>query len=125
MIWATLITLAAGLVSQESDAAKRSAINRAYYGAFNEARRRLEARGVRIDDHRAHSQVWQILRDADGATSGTDERWREVGDLMGELRSLRIKADYVDEVPRLDRKAAEAVGLARRILVMLDELEFS
>jgi uncharacterized protein (UPF0332 family) len=125
MIWATLVTLACGLVAQESDAAKRSAINRAYYGAFNEARRRLEIRGVRIDDHRAHSQVCWTFKGAHGATSETGEKWRQVGHSIGELRSLRIAADYVDDVPRLDLKADEAVGLAQRILALLDELEFS
>jgi hypothetical protein len=125
MIWATLVTLAADLVAQESEAAKRSAISRAYYGAFNEARRRLEARGIGIDDHRAHSQVCRTFKDADGATSETHQKWQQVGDLMWGLRSLRIEADYVDGIHRLDRKAADAVALAQRILALLDELEFS
>jgi uncharacterized protein (UPF0332 family) len=125
MIWATLVTLAASLVVQESEAAKRSAINRAYYGVFNEARQRLEARGTRIDDHRAHSQVWRTFKDADGAIAETHEKWRQIGDLIGALRSLRNEADYVDEVPQLDRKAADAVGIAQRTLVLLDQLEFS
>ena len=125
MIWATLVTLAAGLLAQRSEAAKRSAINRAYYGVFNEARRRLEARGIRIDDHRAHSQVLQAFRDADGVACAKDEKWQKVGDLMGELRSLRIAADYLDNVPLLDRKAADAVDIAWRLLALLDELEVS
>lgn len=125
MIWATLVTLAAGLVEHESEAAKRSAISRAYYGAFNEARRRLEAHSIRVDDHRAHSQVCRTFKDADGATPGTHQMWQQVGDLMWGLRSLRIEADYVDGIHRLDRKAADAVGIAQRILTLLDELEFS
>jgi uncharacterized protein (UPF0332 family) len=125
MIWATLVTLAADLVAQESEAAKRSAISRAYYGAFNDARRRLEARGIGIDDRRAHSQVCRTFKDADGATSETYPRWQQVGDLMWELRSLRIEADYVDGVPRLNQKAADAVKIAQRTLALLDELEFS
>jgi uncharacterized protein (UPF0332 family) len=125
MIWATLVTFAAELVGQESEAAKRSAISRAYYGVFNEARGRLEARGIRIDDHRAHSQVCRTFKNADGATSETHQKWQQVGDLMWEVRSLRILADYVDDVPRIDLRAADAVGIAQRILALLDELEFS
>lgn len=125
MIWATLVTLAAALVEQESEAAKRSAISRAYYGAFNEARRRLAAHGIRVADHRAHSQVCRTFKDADAATPETHQKWQQVGDLMWELRSQRIEADYVDGIHRLDRKAADAVGVAHRILALLDELEFS
>ena len=125
MIWAGLVAIADDLVGRESEAAKRSAINRAYYGVFNVARRLLEAHGIQIDDHRAHSQVSRAFKDADGTTPAADEKWQRVGDWMGELRTLRIQADYVDDVPRLDRKAAEAVEIARRTLLLLDELEFS
>ncbi|MGH2938711.1 MAG: hypothetical protein ACRDPE_11400 [Solirubrobacterales bacterium] len=125
MIWATLVPLAAGLVAQESEAAKRTAINRAYYGVFNEARRRLEAHGIRIDDHRAHGQVWLTFRDADGADSEADVKWQQVGVLGRALQTLRNQADYVDDVPWLDREAINAVGIAQRILPLLDELEFS
>jgi uncharacterized protein (UPF0332 family) len=125
MIWATLVPLAAGLVVQESEAAKRSAINRAYYGVFNEARRRLEAHGTRIDDHRAHSQVWLTLREADGTDVETGKKWQQVGVLGRALQTLRNQADYLDDVPWLDREAINAVGIAQCILALLDEREFN
>ncbi len=125
MIWGSLVAFAGFLVGQDSEAAKRSAASRAYYGAFNEARRRLEGNGIAIANHRAHDLVWRTFRDADRATPETDERWQMVGALGGTLRVLRIQADYADVVPGLDREAADAVAVARRILALLDELEFS
>jgi uncharacterized protein (UPF0332 family) len=125
MIWDSFIDLAGSLVGQESEAAKRSAVSRAYYGAFNAARRLLEAHGIPIDNHRAHDRVWRTFKDAGRATSETEKRWQMVGDLGGTLRVLRNQADYADLVPRLDREAEDAVVASRRILDLLDELEFS
>jgi uncharacterized protein (UPF0332 family) len=125
MKWAEFVVLASRLVEQESEGAKRSAASRAYYGAFNEARRLLEAHGVTIDNGRAHDRVWRAFRAGDRATAETRVSWRLVGELGGTLRVLRNHADYADAVQSLDRQAAEAVVSARRILVMLDELEFS
>jgi uncharacterized protein (UPF0332 family) len=125
LIWGSLIALAGSLVGQESEAAKRSAVSRAYYGAFNAARRLLEAHGIPVDNHRAHDRVWRTFKEAGRATSGTERRWQMVGDLGGALRVLRNQADYADVVPRLDREAADAVATAQRLLTLLDELEFN
>lgn len=48
-----------------------------------------------------------------------------MGTWIANLRGLRNQADYVDEVSSLDRKAEDAVEIAQRTLVLLDELEFS
>jgi hypothetical protein len=124
-MWAGYVTLAANLVDYEFESARRSAISRAYYGAFNSARRWLEANDVTIPDHRSHQEVWRTFRLAERAAPGTKEKWQAVGELGGQLRPLRNQADYVDVVPGLDRLAVRAVDSAERILALLDELEFS
>jgi hypothetical protein len=124
MIWGDYVVLAGSLAGSEFESAKRSAISRAYYGAFNAARRRLEAQGVPIENHRAHDQVWRAFRNAGPATDATRGRWRTVGELGGALRPLRNQADYADAVPELDREAGVAVATAERIIALLDELEF-
>jgi hypothetical protein len=123
MNWADLIALARELLRQESEAAKRSAIGRAYYGAFNLARRRLEAGGISIENRGAHKKVWRTFDLADQATPETRDAWQTVGDLGKGLSGLRNQADYADEVPGLDGQAVFAVDAAERILRLLDELE--
>jgi uncharacterized protein (UPF0332 family) len=124
-MWAGYVTLAANLVEYEFESARRSAISRAYYGAFNSARRWLEANGISIPDHRSHQEVWRTFRLAERAANGTKEKWQTVGELGGQLRPLRNQADYVDAVPGLDESAARAVDAAERILSLLDELEIN
>lgn len=124
MIWDSYLVLADDLVDQEFEAWKRSGISRAYYGAFNRARRWLEAHGMPVDNHRAHDRVWRTFRAAAHATSDTRTKWQMVGLSGGELFGLRNQADYADAMPRLDRQAIDAVASAVRIVALLDELEF-
>ncbi|HEY2053872.1 MAG TPA: hypothetical protein VGH14_08065 [Solirubrobacterales bacterium] len=112
------------MVEYKFEAAKRSAISRAYYGSFNVARRQLEEHGIPIENRRAHDQVWRTFRVRDRATFNTKEKWRTVGELGGALRALRNQADYADQVRMLDKQAVDAVDSAERIMVLLDELEF-
>jgi uncharacterized protein (UPF0332 family) len=124
MNWDEYVDLARDLVWRDSEASRRSAVSRAYYGAFNRARRWLGVKGLTIENHRAHDGVWRAFRDAEPATLETSGKWQEVGELGGGLRGLRNQADYADSVPRLDRQAVAAVNTATRIIDLLDELEF-
>jgi hypothetical protein len=125
MIWATFIALAGDLAGHASEASRRSAVSRAYYGAFNVSRRWLEESGIPIENRRAHGQVWRAFSLADRATPATRERWQAVGDLGGALRALRNQADYADLVPGLDDRAADAVDAAERILELLPQLDLA
>jgi hypothetical protein len=125
MIWLNYVVLAGDLVVLDSEAAKRSGVSCAYYGAFNYARRWLEARGTSIQRHRVHAQVWGSFRDADPTASADKERCQAVGELGGSLRLLRIEADYGDTMPELDGRAIDSVAIARRIIGLIDELELS
>jgi hypothetical protein len=123
MIWANYVVLAGSLVDHEFEASKRSAVSRAYYGAFNVARRWLEAHDMPIDNRGAHERVWRTFRAAHRATLETKEKWHMIGELGGELRALRNQVDYADVVPGLYGQAFDAVDTAERIIALLDELE--
>ncbi len=125
MTWSEYVVLARRLASFEFEAADRSAISRAYYGAFNSARRWLEVQVGPIADHRAHTLVWHAFADAERAALATKRDWEEVGDLGIALRQMRNLADYADSVARVDRQAARAVHFAERILGLLPELELA
>lgn len=125
MIWHSYVVLAEDLVGRDSEAAKRSAVSRAYYGAFNASRRWLETNGVTIENHPAHQQVWRTFGAAEQAASQCEGKWRLVGELGAGLRGLRNQADYADVIPVLDSRARGAVESAGRILYLLDQLEFS
>jgi hypothetical protein len=125
VIWPAYILLADVLAGHDSEAAKRSAVSRAYYGAFNPARRWLEANVGPIDRRATHRQVWDAFRKPHLASEESRNLWERVGELGDYLRTLRNQADYDDEMPDLARHAAEAVAGAERILTLLAELETS
>lgn len=123
MIWPEYIFLADDLATRGSEAAQRSAVSRAYYGAFNPARRWLEANVGPIDNRAAHRQVWDAFSAPDLASEDTLDKWEVVGEIGERLRALRNQADYDDDMLDLDRRAPEAVIRAERILALLTELK--
>jgi len=125
MIWVNYVLLAGILIGDDSESAKRSGVSRAYYGAFNLARRWLEAHDISIDNHRAHDRVWRAFKTAENAPPESRANWQAVGTLGGALRGFRNQVDYADVVPGLDKQAIYAVDSAERIVALLDELEFS
>jgi hypothetical protein len=125
VIWREYIVLAEGLAAQDSEASKRSAVSRAYYGAFNPAHHWLESHVGRIDRWATHKQVWDAFRSPDLASPGTLPKWEEVGQIGDSLRTLRNEADYDESMPGLDRHAPRSVADAERILSLLAELELA
>jgi hypothetical protein len=123
MNWGDYIVLGRGLVRHRSEAFKRSGVSRAYYGAFNLSRQWLEVNVTPIDNYKAHEQVWETFRAADGATPETEEMWRAVGALGNSLRRLRNQADYDAAVMGLEGESVRAIGSAERIVRLLRELE--
>jgi hypothetical protein len=121
--WDGYIALADNLAKRGSEVMDRTAVSRAYYGAFNLSRRWLEANGTRIDHHRAHRQVWDTFRVADRASAPTRDDWILVGNLGNSLRGFRNEVDYADLVLELDGRVIDAVEDARRILSLLPQLD--
>jgi hypothetical protein len=125
VIWTEYIALADELGHRDSEAARRSAVSCAYYGAFNLARRWLEGQIGPVDNRAVHRKVWDTFRQPDLATADTWTTWERIGELGDYLRALRNQADYDDTLPDLGRHATEAVAGARRILALLPELELA
>jgi len=125
VIWPEYVALADDLATRGSAAAQRSAVSRAYYGAFNPARRWLEARVGPIGTRAVHQRVWDAFSAPGLADESTRARWEVIGEIGERLRSLRNQADYDDDLPDLALRAPEAVIGARRILALLAELELA
>ncbi len=125
MNWREFITLARGLAGHHFEASQRSAISRAYYGAFNLSRRWLEMNVTPIDNRRAHEQVWETFRSGERANAVSLRKWKRIAELGSALRSLRNEADYAEFVVELDHRAPRAVDAAEQIIRLLGELELA
>ncbi len=101
---ADFIDFAAKIAATYSDAAScRSAVSRAYYGAFHLARSLLDRLGAR-PPRNANTHVFVQHRLANcGHTQGS-----EAGFLLADLYADRLNADY-----SLDKKQVESVTYAR------------
>jgi hypothetical protein len=125
MNWREFIALARGLAGHRFEGSQRSAVSRAYYGAFNLSRRWLELNVTPIDNRGAHEQVWQTFRSAQHANAASLKKWRRIAILGVSLRSLRNEADYDDVVIGLEDRAPRAVDAAEEIIWLLGELELA
>jgi uncharacterized protein (UPF0332 family) len=96
------------------EARLRSAISRAYYAAFLEARRFLRKRGTRITfSSKAHDDVINtLLNDA-------DPNYQSLGADLDLLRTLRRQADYGDSFTGLAVFTSNALKLAESIIKTL------
>jgi hypothetical protein len=125
MNWNDYIALGSALAGSDVEASDRSAISRAYYGAFNLSRRWLEWNVAPVHNRGAHERVWKTFINAAPANAATRPQWERVGDLGNSLRTLRNQADYADEVSALGREALAAVQIAEQIVRLLGELELA
>jgi uncharacterized protein (UPF0332 family) len=111
------VELAERLIEVTGPAEYRTAINRAYYGAYNEAAALLRALGCSLSetgkDHR-------FVRNRLHASGNRD--LRQAGVQLATLYSLRERADYVLSDAAIEQadSAAVALGAALRVLRLLD-----
>jgi len=83
------LTIADELAARTSAAARRTAISRAYYAAFNAGGQLLRACGFRVGKGAAaHGEVYRCL-----SNSG-DADLARVGSELNDLHSSRNRADY-------------------------------
>lgn len=92
-----------------SEAFHRSAVSRAYYGAFHLARGLLSGMGFSVGRNHAIPLRWLMVCDEENA--------REAAKLLTKLQGERIKADYDLATPRFRQRklAEELVSLAYEI----------
>jgi hypothetical protein len=120
--WEENLILARGLAKQPFEVTERAAVNLAYYGAFNLARRWLEANVTPIDNRGAHQQVWQTFRMADLAAAEIRGEWKLIGRLGDSLHQLRNQVAYDDQVEELESRTQPALSSAERIRLLLARL---
>jgi uncharacterized protein (UPF0332 family) len=121
--WSEYFNLAQELIGKTAtpagqEARQCSALSRAYYAAFCQARNHLR-------DKEGHSlpvggQVHAYVRDQ--FRNSFDPTRSQIGHDLNRLRIDRNKADYDDSVPRLVTMTTRDMTLAQRVLLMLSKL---
>ncbi|MGO9259745.1 MAG: DNA-binding protein [Bryobacteraceae bacterium] len=111
--WEDYLVLAKELSQRGNEAATRSAISRAYYAAYQAARRHPGSKNAMVTKSGSHGAVWKALRE-----SG-NRNWRKAGNQGKEILEYRGEADYDDSVPELTRKMYSIVRMAEEILRLL------
>ncbi|MBX3276441.1 MAG: hypothetical protein KF868_00425 [Acidobacteria bacterium] len=113
--WKEYFSLAEELSQRSDEAARRSAISRAYYSAFNVARAHAESQGWPIQTSRdSHKVVWDAFRSKGfGAVHLNGSR----------LRDKRRQADYEDNISRLPDLMDTALEEARKVFYYLGTIK--
>jgi len=89
--WNNYIALAKTLNAMANDSAKRSAVSRAYYGAFHRASDVLRSNGVQTfprDQRKSHAKIWNVYKES------AKKNCRRIGAQGGRLLNDRHDADY-------------------------------
>jgi len=117
--WHGYLDLADDLLSirLQDEAAQRSALSRAYYGAFGVAREYLLIkRGVAVAAFNVHYHVWTVFAQAPRGI----EQW--IAQEGNRLKRRRDLADYETNYATLAADAQRWVARARRLLAEIDGL---
>lgn len=98
-----------GGVGYSSEAARRSAVSRAYYSAFCWVRNYAEANlgFQKTGTHKDHGHLIEHLR---------KKRRVQLASRLDKLRKWRNACDYNDEVPDLDHFVKNAIGIAEKAI---------
>ena len=96
---------------------RRSAINRAYYGAYGVAHQALIVLECPIPQSAAGHDAVQIVLQLSG-----DPALEQAGRLLHHLYTWRVKADYryTNTLPEEARTVKDALGLAAKIIANVD-----
>lgn len=123
--WDNYLDLAKELfLTSSSDEAKlRSSISRAYYAAFNRARKYLKVQHYQVPrDYTAHEYVINQFRNSQKEDNKYWKDWRMIGSDLADLRERRNRADYDDILVNLPKKADFALKASQKIIDRLDKL---
>lgn len=118
--WTEYTRLAEELRTRGDEASLRSAISRAYYSVYHQARDYLLAEGIQLSKtDSSHKVVWNRYKGIGGASC------RAVG-LNGErLNDNRTQADYETELRNVESLVEETFKVAQFVLVYLDQCKSS
>jgi uncharacterized protein (UPF0332 family) len=117
--WTEYARLAEELRTRGDEASLRTAISRAYYSVYHQARDYLLAEGIPLSkSDSSHKVVWNGYRVIGGSC-------RSVGLNGDRLNDNRTKADYEDEVRNIELLVEESLKVAQNILVYLEQCKSS
>jgi len=121
--WSEYFNLAQELIGKTAtpagqEARQRSALSRAYYAAFCQARNHL--RDEEGHSYPAGGQVHTYV--CNQFRNSPDPTRKQIGHDLNRLRIDRNKVDYDDLVPGLSAMTTGNVTLAQRVLLMLSKL---
>jgi hypothetical protein len=104
----SFFALAKTLAAQQTDkAAQRSAVSRAYYGAFNYGRHVLRQLGyARAAAGRSHGDVWNRFQNCGDAAV------ESAGRMLADLEAARVSADYHLDKPNCENPKNVQFNLA-------------
>ncbi len=120
--WLEYLQLAEELLAKSTilpnDESKiRSAVSRAYYAAFNQAKLFLETKDrLTIPHYNVHQYVIYQLKNS------SDTRRKKIGNRLFVLRDYRNQADYNQNIVFTINTCEESLTLARRIIQVLNTL---
>lgn len=116
--WANYLTLAVNLAGQNDEAARRSAVSRAYYYVYHLAMARALANSFKlIPGEASHKQMWLLYE------SSPVSECNKLAVLGMRLRSRRERADYDDVYLRLDEEIGEILNTAHEFAALLDKVD--
>jgi uncharacterized protein (UPF0332 family) len=113
------LVLAVELVAAGSEARRRTAVSRAYYGAFHSAKELLTAAGITLPDTaEAHRKMQMCLKES------RVEDARRAGDKLELLRGQRNRADCDLRTADFQRKetAESLLGVTQNLVAVLGTL---
>lgn len=114
--WNNYLGLAQKLAQNEDEESKRSAISRAYYGAFNITRKHLESKGLAIKGKdKVHYAVWNGMYQL----SHEERKISVIGD---RLRVKRTKVDYDNNINDINKLTQAALLEAQEITNKINKL---
>lgn len=120
------ISVAEALATNQTEAAMRSSVSRAYYGAFHGANGFHASLGTpgRLGEKPAGVHEDLVQRLINPGISGDDPRHtrsRQIGAMTRQLRDLRVKADYRIEQDVDQAIVANALAQARKIIALVNQ----
>ena len=113
--WATFLTCAESLARAQDEAAKRSAISRAYYAAYHVVRVFFRLTPPQGSD--SHKFVW------DAVMSDSRREIQALGRKGDRLKVRRKTADYEGTFSDLNYYTNDAIETARRIIAAVEALK--
>lgn len=117
--WTEYARLAEDLRTRGDEASLRTAISRAYYSVYHQARDYLLAEGIQLSrTDSSHKVVWNGYKVIGGSC-------RAVGVNGDRLNDNRTQADYDNEVRNIESLLEETFTVAHNILVYLEQCKSS